>query len=488
MCDGPEAVYEGDVHRYVANQETADDVGNGVSMSEPNDILEALIREADERAACSWAGLARRVNVLGAEEGLALRYDYTAVHRWVRLGQVPKPPVPGMIARALSEKLGRRVDAADFGMSDEQSLAARGLQYPASPDAAISTISEMGKADVKRRDLIHAPFVLAALAASSRDWLLATLDETTRDTGPQRIGMRQVAGIREMFALFQEMDVMRGGGHARLALVEYMNSYVMPLVRREHDPQVQRSLYEAAAEQAYLVGWMAYDDGEHGLAQRYLIQALRLSQESGNAVLGAHVLAGMSDQANLLGHAQEAVALARSGRRGITVEDSPACLADLYVLEARALARLGEDRAATQAVAQSEQIFEQVTPEHEQEWARFIDRAYVFGEIAHTFRDLGQSVEMARFANESLDAAHLQGRARREALSEAALALGKLQHGEVEAAAAKATKVVQLSATVNSSRCVETVRELQRKLTPYGEVSEVQRFNQHAQQLLGFAA
>ncbi|MGC5022192.1 hypothetical protein [Micromonospora sp. DT47] len=47
---------------------------------------------------------------------------------------------------------------------------------------------------------------------------------------------------------------------------------------------------------------MAYDDGEHGLAQRYLIQALRLAQASNSTALGAYVLAGMSDQANLLGH------------------------------------------------------------------------------------------------------------------------------------------------------------------------------------------
>lgn len=137
--------------------------------------------------------------------------------------------------------------------------------------------------------------------------------------------MRQIAGIREMFALFQEMDVMRGGGHARTALVEYIKSYVMPLVKRDHgSEEIQRGLYEVAAEQIYLVGWMAYDDGQHGLAQRYLIQSLRLAQASGNSILGAHVLAGMSDQANLLGHHREALMLARTGRRGIALGDSPA--------------------------------------------------------------------------------------------------------------------------------------------------------------------
>jgi hypothetical protein len=101
---------------------------------------------------------------------------------------------------------------------------ARGLKYSADPQATVRTISDLGKADVTRRNIIAAPFVVAALAAPSRDWLLATLDETASDRGPRKVGMRQVAGIRDMFGLFQEMDVMRGGGHARTALIEYMNS------------------------------------------------------------------------------------------------------------------------------------------------------------------------------------------------------------------------------------------------------------------------
>jgi hypothetical protein len=175
----------------------------GCPVSEPNDALASLIREADSRAGCSWAGLARRVNDLGAQQGLALRYDYTAVHRWVKRGETPRVPVPGLVAQALSEKLGRPVNAAEFGMSDDVSLASRALTYSPNTSTTVDTIIELGKADVKRRNVIKAPFVLAALAAPSRNWLISTLEETTSDRGPRKVGLRQVAGIREMFALFQ---------------------------------------------------------------------------------------------------------------------------------------------------------------------------------------------------------------------------------------------------------------------------------------------
>lgn len=458
-------------------------------MNKPNEALAMLIREADDRSGCSWAGLARRINDLAAVEGKPLNYDYTAVHRWVKKGEKPRGPVAGLIARALTEKLGRRIDPADFGMPDEESLARRGLDYPRSAAATVDVVAELGRADVNRRSIVKAPFVLAALAAPSRDWLLATLDATATERGSRRIGLEQVTGIRGMFAVFQEMDVMRGGGHARTALIEYMNSHVVPLLKREHDARTQAALYEAAAEMAYLVGWMTYDDGQgrHGLAQRYLIQALRLAEAAGSTSLGAHILASLSDQANLLGHASEALSLARAGRRGLDAGDSTACLADLHILEARALAALGEASGAAAAVSRAERMFDQVTPENEPEWARFIDRAYLFGEAAHCFRDLKQPDQIERFAKESADAAQSQGRARRGALSQAALALGDLTRGEIEAAAAKSTRAVELSAAVNSSRCVETVRDLQRRLQPFGQVPAVQEFNLKARDLLGLS-
>jgi hypothetical protein len=449
-----------------------------------NERLAALVEEAG----FSWAGLARRVNDLGANEGLALRYDYTAVNRWVKRGERPRLPVPTLIAVALSEKLGRRVRPLDFGMVEEETLAARGLVYSDRPEDTIDVIAELGRADVKRRSIVAAPFVLAALGAPSRDWLLGQLGQMATDRGARKIGLRQVAGIRDMFALFQEMDVMRGGGHARTALAEYLNSYVIPLLKRDHEGQVQRAVQEAAAEQAYLLGWMAYDDGEHGLAQRYLIQALALAQSSGSAALGAHVLASMSDQANLLGHPREALMLARAGRSGITEADSPACFADLHILEARALAALGDSRGASSSVAEAERVFGRVVHENEPEWARFIDAPYLFGEAAHCFRDLGSVSEIERFAGESARAAQQQGRARRGALSTAALAAGDLYRRDVEGAASKSLQVVELAASVNSSRCVETVRDLQRRLKPYAALDSVARFNDRARDALGLAA
>ena len=62
----------------------------------PNRQLAALIAEAG----FSNAGLARRVDQLGLEHGLDLRYDKTSVTRWLR-GQQPRGTTPDYKMSAL---------------------------------------------------------------------------------------------------------------------------------------------------------------------------------------------------------------------------------------------------------------------------------------------------------------------------------------------------------------------------------------------------
>ena len=75
-----------------------------------NDRLAALLREAD------WTNgeLAHAVNTLGAAEGLSLRYDRTSVAHWLS-GTRPRPPVPDLVAAALTQRTGRLVIAEDTG-------------------------------------------------------------------------------------------------------------------------------------------------------------------------------------------------------------------------------------------------------------------------------------------------------------------------------------------------------------------------------------
>ncbi|MGA4844500.1 transcriptional regulator [Streptomyces sp. G45] len=395
--------------------------------------------------------------------------------------------VAGSAARVVAQPAnGHRVTTYDLGFGDGH-VAERSLRYCRSFTATVEVVADLGRADVDRRTFMAAtPFAAVAAVGPSRDWLLSTLDQDTPRTGP-RVRLEDVTAVRNMFGEFQRMDVLQGGGSGRLILAEYMTQHVFPLLRRTYSESVRRALCEAAAEQTYLLGWMAYDNGEHGIAQRYLIQSLRLAEESGNSALGAHVLAGMADQTTLLGAPEEGRRLAQAGRAGLGKRTSPACLADLWALEARALAKLGDRSAAAHAVAQSEAAFERVRVDEEQEWAAFIDPAYLHGEHANTFRDLDRPQEAARHARTSIDHARKQGRARRGAMSQAALAASHLQRRDLEAAHAAGLRTLKLARQVRSSRCVEAVQDVRRRMEPFGSHRLVADFTERAHDLVAAA-
>ncbi|MFJ8738023.1 transcriptional regulator [Embleya sp. NPDC127516] len=349
-----------------------------------------------------------------------------------------------------------------------------GLTYKRSVTATLADVATLGSSDMHRRSfLTNATFAVAALAAPSRDWLMANLDELDDDR-PRRVGPEQIKTIREAFGHFQEMDVIGGGGDAARRLVaQYLTEQVMPLVGQPQAPAMQHALYEVASEQTYLAGWMAFDAGRHGLAERYLIQSLRLAQASGNKMLGAHVLAGLSDQATQLGYPEEGLNLARAGRHGLRGVTAPAALTDLYVLEARAHAVLGDVMSAVRAIDSAERTYDTVNHENEPEWARFIDDAYVTGEIAGSLRDMNDSVNAERFARESIAAAQLQKRNRRASLSQAVLAASHIQRNELEAATGAAHRALDLSADIPSSRVTAAMDGLQGRMQVYADQPEI---------------
>ncbi|MFD5901709.1 transcriptional regulator [Streptomyces microflavus] len=447
-------------------------------MKSPNDQLAYWLG----RSALSRKELARRVQSKAAEWGQPnIAPNATRVRRWLE-GETPRAPIPDVLAGVFSDHFGWRITTYDLGLGEGSSTEAA-LTYDPSFAATVEVVADLGRADVDRRTfLAAAPFAAVAGVGPSRDWLLNTLDQEP-EPGP-RVRLEDVSAVKNMFRTFQSMDVLQGGGSGRLVLAEYMNHHVYPLLRRSHDDTVRRALCEAAAEQTYLLGWMAYDNGEHSLAQRYLIQSLRLAEESQNAPLGAHVLAGMADQATLLGNPAEGRRLAQAGRQGLSRADSPACLADLWCLEARALALLDDKVAAARAVVQSERAYARADQVAEPDWAEFIDPAYLHGEHANTMRDLGDSQAAEEHANRSIEHARKQNRARRGAMSHAALAVSHLQRRDLDAAYSAGMRTLKLSGQVKSSRAIEAVQDLQRRMQPFGSNRLVADFNEHARELV----
>lgn len=155
-------------------------------------------------AGMSNAGLARRVNDLGAQRGLTLRYDKTSVARWVTKGMVPQGSAPHLIAAAISSKLGRPVPLHEIGLSDTDPTPEVGLGFPRDVHQAVAGAAELYQLDgVPGRAVwqsLAGSFSVSAYAMPASRWLIAPADasvardvprETTRGSG--RSSARQAA-------------------------------------------------------------------------------------------------------------------------------------------------------------------------------------------------------------------------------------------------------------------------------------------------------
>lgn len=463
----------------------------------PNRQLAALIAEAG----FSNAGLARRVDQLGLEHGLDLRYDKTSVTRWLR-GQQPRGTTPALIAEVFTRRLGRRLSAQDLGL-DACAPVYAGLEFAATPEEAVDIASGLWRKDSgSHAELRKIAFTPAGLVVPSRDWLIGRADErvgrgadplaTARvpvqgrgpvprqrqiDRGPgQRVTSGDIAALRSVSELFRTLDQTYGGGHARQALVRYLEHEAEPLLRGTYGETTGRRLFSAAADLTRLAGWTSYDIAAHGLAQRYFVQALRLAQAAGDRPYGSYVLVTMSRQAVYLGHGREAVQLARVAQQGVGSGPPPVVQAILHSAEARGHAVLGEVRAATASLVRAERALGAARPGDDvPHWARLFDEAQLADEFGHCHRDLQQYRASAQHAERSLQL-RAPGFARSRLFCQVVLATARLGLGELDQACTLGAEAAQQAMEMRSVRAVEYVRDFERRLEPYRDASAVRTY------------
>ncbi|MGW7195043.1 regulator [Streptomyces chryseus] len=464
----------------------------------PNRQLATLIAEAG----FSNAGLARRVDQLGLEHGLDLRYDKTSVTRWLR-GQQPRGTTPALIAEVFTRRLGRRLTAQDLGL-DACAPVYAGLEFAAGPEEAVDIVSGLWRKDSgSHAELRKIAFTPAGLVVPSRDWLIGRADDRVArgdpppvngarvpaqgraavprqrqtDRGPgQRVTMGDIAALRSVGELFRTLDHAYGGGHARQALVRYLEHETEPMLRGTYGEATGRRLFAAAADLTRLAGWTSFDIAAHGLAQRYFVQALRLAQAAGDRPYGSYVLVTMSRQAVHLGHGREAVQLARVAQQGVGSAAPAVVQALLHAVEARGHGVLGEVRACTASLVRAERAMEAARPGDElPHWARFFDEAQLADEFAHCHRDLQQYRAAAQHAERSLQL-RAPGYARSRLFCRVVLATARLGLGELDQACSLGAEAAQQATEMRSARALEYVRDFEKRLEPYRDATAVRNY------------
>ncbi|MFB6634311.1 MFS transporter [Streptomyces sp. NPDC056362] len=459
-------------------------------------------------AGISNAGLARRVNDLGAQRGLTLRYDKTSVARWVSKGMVPQGAAPHLIAAAIGQKLGRPVPLHEIGLADADPAPEVGLAFPRDVGEAVRSATDLYRLDLAGRraggggiwQSLAGSFAVSAYATPASRWLITPADPSVERVAPRpgavtgsataaaehaRVGHSDVAKLREAAEDARRWDSKYGGGDWRSSMVpECLRVDAAPLLLGSYSDEVGRNLFGATAELTRLAGWMAFDTGQQEAAQRYYIQALRLARAAADVPLGGYVLASMSLQATYRGFADEGVDLAQAAlerNRGLATART---MSFFRLVEARAHAKAGDGAAAAAALKSAEGWLERSRDgDADPSWLGFYSYDRFCADAAECYRDLRMPREVRRFTEQALSRP-TEEFVRSHGLRLVVSAVAELESGNLDAACAAGTRAVEVAGRISSARTTEYVRDLLHRLEPYGHEPRVIELRERARPLL----
>lgn len=423
---------------------------------EPNTLLDALLDEAG----MSRKGLATRINRAGQARGKQMRYDHTAVIRWVG-GARPRGIVPELICDVFTERLGRPVALSDIGMGHATAA-------PTAPLAGfIERSTALWRGDRQNRaDLEQSPLITGLSAIGPVwEWENPPDDLDVSRPGSTRVSSGDINVLRAARLHYEAMYRQAGGVATRSRIVKFLAEQTAPLVRGAYTDTTGRELHRAVGGLVAVAGICSYDSDRQGLAQRYFHQALRLAKASGDRAFGGYVIALLVNQCLFMRDYRQAVAFAEAGIRAAGTAMSPALATDLYAMQAKAFSRMGDQAGAHRCMLLAETAAGQIRRGEEPAELGYVQPGLVEAQLAEALISLGDWAPAQSYAAEAVRAqAHARGSVHRMAT----LATTDLGRGDPELAAAHALDALGLARGQESRRLRDRFSKLRGQLADHG--------------------
>jgi transcriptional regulator with XRE-family HTH domain len=205
----------------------------------------------------------------------------------------PSAEVAALLDAAL--EAGGELSGLLAGVSADSGSDFAEMQFATDWQQGMEAAVDLWRGDMRRRSALQQlGFSAVAFVPPAMRWLMSPLDERPAGRGKRPVGAPDVEMVRRITSTYRALDNQYGGGRVRGSIIRFLDGDVTELIHGRYDAKTGRALLSAVAETTQLAAWASYDAGLHGLAQRYLVQALRFSAGAGDRALGAEILAAMS--------------------------------------------------------------------------------------------------------------------------------------------------------------------------------------------------
>ncbi|WP_203594230.1 tetratricopeptide repeat protein [Streptomyces sp. SID9124] len=419
---------------------------------EPNAALGRLLTESR----WTYRQFARAVNRVGTETGTPLRYDESAVSHWLG-GTVPRGAVRVCVLEALSRRLGRPVTHAEAGLPVPR-------DHPPTAADTVEGLIDLGRQDMdpSRRSVLGAGLFSVALTIPGWPDVIGRA-EAVQSGRARRIGMNEVDMVIAMTERVSELDDQFGGRHARPMAASFMVNTVASYLRADAPDNVRKAMLSAASDLLYLTGYMAVDEGLHGLAQRYYVKALELAGTAQDHLTYCTTLRGMSVQAIDLRHGGKAMELADAAAAA-SPKAGPRMLAFLAGQQAHAAAQTGDRTRALRYIREAETAMDRA--ESRDKAFGSYDPAslnYHISQVRYELGDVSGAIEAMQQSDKVRYSVYRRARVRHRAM----LAERQLEVGHLEAACDTWHQALDDYPMVQSGRADDRVRTMFGLLRPH---------------------
>jgi len=454
--------------------------------------------------------LIQRRKALGfTQEALAERVgcERTTVIRWERAETEPQPwvrPRLRQILQVTPEELSKLLaEVADVpaGREGFTLVTSVPLDFSLSAAYTVRIMEGFSAHDItSRREALASLAVISgtALLRPVRQWAASL---TLLTGSPPDVGTEEVNELEQAVTLFRRWDASGSGGLRRKAVVGQLNA-IAETLGEHHPAAITGRLFQVTAELSQLAGWMAYDQGLYGVAQRYYLLALHACREGNCPDLGAKVIGDMAHITIALGQYDQTQALTRTALYSLPRHGSSLVRSELLGLESRACSQLGQDetgnadRSAQTCVA----VYEEA-PRHDPapDWIHYMSQAEVDCLAANTYIDLAlhESNHSRRqhYATKaevhSLRARQTRGETyvRSRVCDEIRLAEVRLAQDEPAESAAVGMHALRLAAETRSSMILNRLTRFSHKLSArYSDAPDKDSFQEQLRDYLRKAA
>ena len=424
--------------------------------------------------ACQWSydACAAAVRAIARENGDDLRScDRSHVGHWVA-GVQPSGLTPRYLAEAVSRRLGHVMQPTDLGFLTDGSVDPDldGLDWWIRDPA--TDLVTVGRADLERRAFaLNALYSLAALAVPLDAWQEIAERGRRAQGGDAAVGRSEVGAVRDMLSVFSKADERFGGGHARLAVVQYLTSDVAGYLRGTFASDDDRkAMFSAAAELTYLAGWKSFDSSLHGLAQRYYLRSLKLANYADDRALAGFTLRAMAHQAVDLGHGQQALELAESALEWSRGSATPAATALFTILTARGHAATSDAKRTTDAIKLAETHLAKARPHDEPVWIQTsgFTETSLASQAGQALRDLKDLPGAEGQFRQSIATRNADAYRRIHTLTLANLADVQCTRGQLREASRNWNLALDTMVGVKSGRAKAAVQNIRHRLSSFG--------------------